>query len=131
MAEDKSKKLVNKVRGEVPVVIGGEEHVLRFTIGAIREVKDYFQAKNIQEIVESKEYDDLTKITVWLAAGLRRGSMPDASLETVEEMLLLSEIPQYTEAINKAMTTGTMGPNPKPVKGGGDVEAAPLPRKPL
>jgi hypothetical protein len=129
----KGKKLYNKARGEVPIVIAGEEHILRFTLGAIREVKDYFGAKTIQEIVSNKEYDDLEKITVWLAAGLKRGSMPDATLEQMEEMLLLTEIQSYTEAINRASAVSATGDKPHRVlstKADGGTPAAPLPTRP-
>lgn len=130
MVETKA-RLVNKMRGEVAVTIGGASHVLRYPIGALREIKDYFKLKDISEL-DGDSLDPVEKTLICLLAGLRRGSMPEATLEWLDDNLMVHEMGPVGVAMNEAMNAGAYGaggkPKPKPVDDEApEVEPAPLP----
>lgn len=101
--------MVNSKRGEVAITIGGEEHVLRFSLGALREIQEHFGTKGLQETFENAENWGAADLVVLFMAGLKRGSMPDVTKEALEELLVMQEIPEYMEALTKGMNVGTAG----------------------
>ncbi len=133
MVETKAKvRLVNRMRGEVAVTIGGASHVLRYPIGALREIKDYFKLKDISEL-DGDALDPVEKTLICLLAGLRRGSMPEATIEWLDDNLMVHEMGPVGTAMNAAMNAGAYGASGKPPKAAveephdPEVKPAPLP----
>jgi hypothetical protein len=111
MSGEEMKPLINSLKGEVPVQIGGDWYVMRFSLGAIREIKEHFQIASLEDLGNTERVWTEEDITAMLLAGLRRGSFQgkDVSMAEVEELLNFHEIGQYGKAIQKAMNLATSG----------------------
>jgi hypothetical protein len=107
----------------VPIVIGGEEHRVRYDFGAFREIREHFGISR----EDAKGFDWLSKvfssaeewvfpedIVALITAGLRGGSMPDATMAQVERMLSFDEVGGYIEAISGAIKTSNTGDKEMP-----------------
>lgn len=108
--------MANSMRGEVELLICGERHVLRFTLGALRELKEQFKAANLVDLFKDASSWGPEELTALFVAGLRRGSMPDATFEQIEELLVMQELPQYAEALSAALNASTVGKTTLPAR---------------
>lgn len=104
----------NSMKGEVPLTLGGEPHFLRFTFGAMREVKEALGANSIPEALKNAGNWGPEEIVALFVAGLKRGSMPDATIEVVEEMMIMSEMESYAEALSQAFNAANTGSTEAP-----------------
>lgn len=109
--------VANTMRGEVEIKICGEVHQLRFTLGAMRELKERFGVKSVAEIFKNANDWGPDDIAFLFHAGLKRGSLPDASLEDIEEMMVLQELPDYAEALSRAFNAANTGKAEPPNSG--------------
>ncbi|SNT71809.1 gene transfer agent family protein [Paracoccus seriniphilus] len=67
--------MVNPMRGEVEVVIDGQSHVARLTLGALAELEGWLGASSLMQIAarfEAGEFSSRDVLAV-LVAGLRGG----------------------------------------------------------
>jgi len=104
----------NSLRGEVEITICGERHRLRFTLGALRELKERFGAGSVADIFKASDQWGPDDIAFLFWSGLRRGSLPDATVEDVEEMMILQEMPHYAEALTAAFNAANTGSTETP-----------------
>lgn len=95
--------MANSKRGEHEFELDGEKHVLRYSMGAIRELEEHFECKMAemqQKLVAGVGAADTMTL---LVAGLKRGSMPDATVEIVEEMVVMGDLPKIMKELGVAM----------------------------
>lgn len=97
--------LFNMVRGEYPITICGEEHILRFDFEAMQSICDHFGVKTVQAALEGFEDWGPKDIATLIAAGLRGGGK-EITTKEVTKLLLFSELPQYSKAITDALNAG-------------------------
>ena len=75
--------MVNPFRGEVSLVVDGQAHVLRLTLGALAELEEALEAGSLLELVERFEggafstRDLLALLTAGLRGGGWAGDLPD------------------------------------------------------
>ncbi len=103
----------NPKAGLIDIKISGELHQLRFSLGAIEEIEDYFGAdkagKTIAQVFADSGNWSARDISMIFFAGLRRGSLPDATREEIADMLLFSEFPYYAEVLSEAFAAANTG----------------------
>lgn len=82
--------MANPHAGEVALVIDGERHVARLTLGALAELEDRLGAESLADLVARFEGADLraADVLALVAAGLRgggwRGDMADLLTAEIE-----------------------------------------------
>ncbi len=80
--------MANRWRGEVSLVIDGERHVARLTLGALAELEETFEAGSVLTLAERFESNGFSSrdVVALLGAGLRGGgsSISDAQLLCAE-----------------------------------------------
>ena len=82
--------MVNPYRGEVSLVVDGQAHVLRLTLGALAELEAELEAQSLLALVERFESGGFTTrdLLALLAAGLRgggwKGALPDLLAADIE-----------------------------------------------
>ncbi len=82
--------MVNPYRGEVSLVVDGQAHVLRLTLGALAELEAELEAQSLLALVERFESGGFTTrdLLALLAAGLRgggwQGALPDLLAADIE-----------------------------------------------
>ena len=114
----------NSKIGLVDIKIAGAPHQMRFSMGAIIEVEEYFgvdeTSKKLAEIFKDTSAWSMRDFATVIAIALRRGSLEGAANEDIFELLLFDEIPQYGTAIGKAFAsanTGTTKVPDRPTRG--------------
>ena len=67
--------MVNPYRGEVALVVNGQHHVLRLTLGALAELEQELQSDSLLALIERFETGAFraSDLLALLAAGLRGG----------------------------------------------------------
>jgi hypothetical protein len=82
--------MVNPYRGEVSLVVDGQAHVLRLTLGALAELEAELEAQSLLALVERFESGGFTTrdLLALLAAGLGgggwKGALPDLLAADIE-----------------------------------------------
>ncbi|MFD2739874.1 gene transfer agent family protein [Sulfitobacter aestuarii] len=77
---------VNPWRGEVALVIDGERHVARLTLGALAELEESLAEPSLVALVERFEGNRFTSrdVLTLLAAGLRGGRAPVSAAQLAQ-----------------------------------------------
>ena len=67
--------MVNPLRGEVELVIDGERHILKLTLGALAELEDSLKSGTLIDLIQRFESDAFSTRDVLslIVAGLRGG----------------------------------------------------------
>ncbi len=70
--------MANPWRGEVSVVINGEEHCAKLTLGALAELEESLHEQSLMALVERFESNRFSSrdVLALLAAGLKGGESP-------------------------------------------------------
>lgn len=70
--------MVNPWRGEVSIVIDGEEHRAKLTLGALAELEETLEEHSLMALVERFESNRFSSrdVLALLSAGLRGGGSP-------------------------------------------------------
>ena len=93
------KKVYPNERGEFDLVIAGETQTLRYTFNALKELEKHFKAKGPQEILSGMDSWSTSDHCVFIAAGLKRGTMPDVTEEQLGDLLTFDKMKYYIETI--------------------------------
>ncbi len=82
--------MVNPYRGEVSLVLDGQAHVLRLTLGALAELEEALAVGSLLALVERFESGEFSTrdLLALLAAGLKgggwQGALPDLMTAEIE-----------------------------------------------
>jgi len=104
----------NSKRGLVDIEIGGELHQVRFTLGAMRELEEHFKVKSLAAVFANAREWGTTDYLFVVAAGLKRGSMPDATPEKIEDLVTIAELAPVVDTLTKALRASATGSTVKP-----------------
>jgi hypothetical protein len=110
----------------IDIELDGEPHQMRFTLGAIEEIEEAFGEEGaktkLTEVFENSESWSARDVSTIFMAGLKRGSLPDATREEVADMLVFSDFQYYAEQLSiglNAANTGKAKLPDRPTKGAG------------
>lgn len=111
-------KVFANERGEFEITIGGEEKILRYSFGALKELERHFKVKGPQALLAGMPNWSTDDHIVFIRAGLTRGSDPDITVAELEDLLTLDRLKYYIETIASAI----LGVTDSVAATGGDEE---------
>jgi hypothetical protein len=119
--------MVNRHRGEVEALLGGERHTLCLTLGALAELEDAFGAQDMLALAQRFEAGRLSArdaIRI-IAAGLR-GAGQDVSDAEVARMQAENGASGYVDIVVRLLAA-TFGAAPAPADGNATPGKSPAP----
>ncbi len=90
--------MTNKIRGEVPVTLGGEEFTLCLTLGALADIESGLGVKNLSEMDERLAQPSMGDLMVILCALLRGGGHDVKLEELAARSINLQEVVRAIES---------------------------------
>ena len=121
--------MANEKRGEVDLVLGDRKLVLRFSLGAMRELKQRFNKPVSVYLQEKGTSVDEEDVVALFAVGLKHGSgeIPEADLFDLMDM---PHMPYYSEILAKALSAANTGETKAPTGKAAPDRPFPTPKTP-
>jgi len=113
---------MNSKRGYAKITFSdGVERALRYSFNALAEIEDHFGGESIQQIFINTERIAQLKASDWVFlfwAGLKGGGDTEITREEVGDLMDISEMQTYSEAMMQAFNKANVGTDKVPSRGG-------------
>lgn len=103
--------MANATRGRIAIELDGNEYTLRYPLSAMKELQERFKVKSPADVWSTMQQwssDDWGDV---LLLGLQKGGSPEMTRETVDDLVLGTDIPYYQAVLMDAVVSAMEGRN--------------------